>query len=184
MFTVVAQHQTVITSARHLPLTDCTARRANQCRLHWQFVFVRHSRHFLAHFRTARFLSLYLRQEARIFYLSDVVPCTCSLSSLAGDISTSESFLKALGRGSETKISFDTWDALWKTDGLALKKAGLAVRDRRCVAFYHSIRARGDRLDRYILWAMERYRQNDDPSEFAHEVKPKKKIRGCVSCSS
>jgi len=77
------------------------------------------------------------------------------------DIPTPESFLKAIGRGSETKISFDTWDALWKTDGLALKKAGLSVRDRR-----------------YILWAMERYRQNDDPSEYAHEVKPRKKIRG------
>ncbi|KAH9969591.1 IGR protein motif-domain-containing protein [Russula dissimulans] len=78
-----------------------------------------------------------------------------------GDIPTPESFLKAIGRGSETKISFDTWDALWKADGLALKKAGLSVHDRR-----------------YILWAMERYRQNDDPSEYAHEVKPKKKIRG------
>jgi hypothetical protein len=48
-----------------------------------------------------------------------------------GDISTPETFLKAIGRGSETKISFDTWDDLWKTNGLALKKAGLAVRDRR-----------------------------------------------------
>lgn len=53
---------------------------------------------------------------------------------VAGDISTPESFLKAIGRGCETKISFDTWDDLWKTNGLALKKAGLAVRDRRCVA--------------------------------------------------
>ena len=35
-------------------------------------------------------------------------------------------------------------------------------------------------LDRYILWAMERYRQRDDPSDYAHEAKPKKKIRGCV----
>jgi hypothetical protein len=48
-----------------------------------------------------------------------------------GDITTPESFLKAIGRGSETKVSFDTWDALWKIDGLALKKAGVAVRDRR-----------------------------------------------------
>ena len=55
--------------------------------------------------------------------------------SFAGDITTPESFLKAIGRGSEKKITFDTWDALWKTDGQALKKAGLAVRDRRCVLF-------------------------------------------------
>jgi hypothetical protein len=55
--------------------------------------------------------------------------------SFAGDITTPETFLKAIGRGSETKMTFDTWDALWKTDGQALKKAGLAVRDRRCVLF-------------------------------------------------
>ncbi|KAI0004523.1 IGR protein motif-domain-containing protein [Russula compacta] len=78
-----------------------------------------------------------------------------------GDISTPESFLKAIGRGCETKISFDTWDNLWRTNGLALKKAGLGVRDRR-----------------YILWAMEHYRQSDEPSDYAHEAKPKKKIRG------
>lgn len=78
-----------------------------------------------------------------------------------GDISTPEDFLKAIGRSSETKISFDTWDDLWKTNGEALKKAGLATRDRR-----------------YILWAMEHYRQGDHPSDYAHETKPKKKIRG------
>jgi len=78
-----------------------------------------------------------------------------------GDISKPEDFLKAIGRGSETKISFDTWESLWKTNGVALKKAGLAVRDRR-----------------YILWAMERYRQMDNPSDYAHEARPKKKIRG------
>ena len=58
-----------------------------------------------------------------------------TLPFLTGDISTPESFLKAIGRGSETKISFDTWDDLWKTNGPSLKKAGLAVRDRRCVVF-------------------------------------------------
>jgi hypothetical protein len=54
---------------------------------------------------------------------------------VAGDISTPEAFLKAIGRGSETKISFDKWDDLWKANGLALRKAGLAVRERRCVTF-------------------------------------------------
>jgi hypothetical protein len=53
--------------------------------------------------------------------------------SFEGDITTPASFLKAIGRGSETKLSFDTWDALWRTDGQALKKAGVTVRDRRCV---------------------------------------------------
>jgi hypothetical protein len=36
-----------------------------------------------------------------------------------------------------------------------------------------------DSLDRYILWAMEHYRQGDHHSDYAHEAKPKKKIRGC-----
>ena len=54
-----------------------------------------------------------------------------ALTFVAGDISTPEDFLKAIGRRSETKISFDTWDSLWKTNGQALKKAGLATRDRR-----------------------------------------------------
>jgi hypothetical protein len=78
-----------------------------------------------------------------------------------GNIATPEEFLKAIGRGSETKITFDTWDSLWKTNGLSLKKAGVAVRDRR-----------------YILWAMERYRRQEEPSDYAYEAKPKKKIRG------
>jgi len=82
-----------------------------------------------------------------------------------GDISTPESFLRAIGRSSETKLSVDGWEALWKTNSLALKKAGLAVRDRR-----------------YILWAMERYRQGDDPSDYAHEVKPKKKNKRPWAC--
>jgi IGR protein motif len=101
-----------------------------------------------------------------------------ALTFVAGDISTPEHFLKAIGRSSETKISFDTWDDLWKTNGQALKKAGLATRDRRYVAFAETVGLMSDSLDRYILWAMEHYRQGDYPSDYAHEAKPKKKIRG------
>jgi hypothetical protein len=104
-----------------------------------------------------------------------------ALTSVAGDISTPGDFLKAIGRSSETKISFDTWDDLWKTNSQALKKAGLATRDRRYVAFAETIGLMSDSLDRYILWAMEHYRQGDYPSDYAHETKPKKKIRGCAS---
>jgi hypothetical protein len=102
-----------------------------------------------------------------------------ALTFVPGDISTPGDFLKAIGRSSETKISFDTWDDMWKTNGQALKKAGLATRDRRYVAFAETIVLMIDSLDRYILWAMEHYRQGDYPSEYAHEPKPKKKIRGC-----
>jgi hypothetical protein len=102
-----------------------------------------------------------------------------ALTFFAGDISNPQDFLKAIGRGSETKISFDTWDDLWKTNGQALKKAGLATRDRRYVAFAETMGLMSDSLNRYILWAMEHYRQGDRPSEYTHEPKPKKKIRGC-----
>lgn len=30
---------------------------------------------------------------------------------------------------------------------------------------------------------MERYRRQEEPSDYAHEAKPKKKIRGCVGSS-
>ena len=102
-----------------------------------------------------------------------------ALTFIAGDISAPEDFLKAIGRSSETKITFDTWDSLWKANGQALKKAGLATRDRRYVAFAETIGLMSDSLNRYILWAMEHYRQGNYPSDYAHEAKPKKKIRGC-----
>jgi hypothetical protein len=72
---------------------------------------------------------------ARGAYISPLAQTCKAHHFVAGNISTPETFLKAIGRGSETKITFDTWEHLWKTNGLALKKAGLAVRDRKCVAF-------------------------------------------------
>ncbi|EGN98365.1 hypothetical protein SERLA73DRAFT_138756 [Serpula lacrymans var. lacrymans S7.3] len=78
-----------------------------------------------------------------------------------GTITTPQEFLKAIGRSCETKLSVDNWDALWKTSGLDLRKSGVSVRDRR-----------------YIMWCMEKYRQNQPLEEFAHEPKPRKKIRG------
>ncbi|KAG1745898.1 uncharacterized protein EDB91DRAFT_1119339 [Suillus paluster] len=78
-----------------------------------------------------------------------------------GKISTPQDFLKAIGRSSETKISIDSWDAFWRTSGWDMKNAGLSIQDRR-----------------YILWCMEKFRQNQPIETFAHEVRPKKKIRG------
>ncbi|KAI8969625.1 IGR protein motif-domain-containing protein [Trametes punicea] len=78
-----------------------------------------------------------------------------------GNITNPEDFLKAIGRSAETKLAVESWEQLWHTDGRQLKKAGLPVRDRR-----------------YILWSMEKYRQGQDPAEFAHPPKPEKKIRG------
>ncbi|OSX59875.1 hypothetical protein POSPLADRAFT_1035388 [Postia placenta MAD-698-R-SB12] len=76
-----------------------------------------------------------------------------------GAISSPSEFLKAIGRSADTKVTAETWEDLWEIDGLQLKKAGLAVRDRR-----------------YILWSMEKFRQGEDPAQFAHPPTPKKKI--------
>ncbi|TFK89577.1 hypothetical protein K466DRAFT_644910 [Polyporus arcularius HHB13444] len=78
-----------------------------------------------------------------------------------GNITSPQDFLKAIGRSAENKLSPESWEQLWHTDGFQLKKAGLGVSERR-----------------YILWSMEKFRQGLDPVEFAHEAKPEKKIRG------
>ncbi|GJE88300.1 IGR protein motif-domain-containing protein [Phanerochaete sordida] len=72
-----------------------------------------------------------------------------------------EAFLKAIGRSADSKITAETWEELWKLDGHRLKAAGVEVKDRR-----------------YLMWCMEKFRQGMDPKDFAHEPKPKKKIRG------
>ncbi|KAF8908988.1 hypothetical protein CPB84DRAFT_1674008 [Gymnopilus junonius] len=80
----------------------------------------------------------------------------------AENIRTTEDFLKAIGRSFETKLDPTTsWEDLWKFNGLALRKAGLAVRDRR-----------------YLLWCMSKYRLGFPIREFANELPSKKVIRG------
>ncbi|RDB17845.1 Protein FYV4, mitochondrial [Hypsizygus marmoreus] len=86
---------------------------------------------------------------------------TRPIPSPRGPIATPSDFLKAIGRSSDTKVTVETWEQLWKTSGHDLKKSGLGVRDRR-----------------YILWCMEKYRHGEPIESFAHEPKPKKTIRG------
>ena len=112
---------------------DLTVTKPIGCPLLSQFVFAHHSCHYVAHFRIAHSLDLCLRQQVLACYVLDMD--FDALTFVAGAISTPADFLKTIGRSSETKISFDTWDDLWKTNGRALKKAGLATRDRRYVAF-------------------------------------------------
>jgi len=76
-------------------------------------------------------------------------------------IQDAKSFLSAIGRSTDSKVKVEEWNELWKLNGQTLKEQGVAVRDRR-----------------YILWAMEKFRQGEDPVKFAHALKPKKKIRG------
>ena len=40
---------------------------------------------------------------------------------------------------------------------------------------------------RYLLWSLEKFRAGDNPKDFAHEARGKKKIRGYVvllACAS
>ncbi|KAF8644425.1 hypothetical protein AX16_008484 [Volvariella volvacea WC 439] len=76
-------------------------------------------------------------------------------------ITTPAEFLKAIGRDSESKLQIEGWEEFWKTDGQAMKKAGVGVKERR-----------------YILWCMEKYRSGMKIQDFAHEPKPKKTVRG------
>lgn len=63
----------------------------------------------------------------------------------------------------DTKMSSapETWDDFWRVSGLDMRKAGVAVRDRR-----------------YILWCMAKFRRGIPVEEFAHEAKKAKTIRG------
>jgi hypothetical protein len=61
----------------------------------------------------------------------DSVRHSSYVGSLAGKIATPANFLKAIGRESDTKVSFDDWSAFWTSDGDALKRAGVGIRDRR-----------------------------------------------------
>lgn len=76
-------------------------------------------------------------------------------------MNTPESFLKGIGRGAEKKVETEEWDKFWELSGKDLKKAGLAIKDRR-----------------YVLWCMEKYRQGMSLSEIAYDPKPKKTVRG------
>ncbi|OBZ71430.1 hypothetical protein A0H81_08403, partial [Grifola frondosa] len=78
-----------------------------------------------------------------------------------GSIAEPADFFKAIGRGTQTKISVETWRMLFELQRDQLKKAGLGVKDRK-----------------YVLWGLEKYRQGEDPADFAHPPTPKKKIRG------
>ncbi|KIY72471.1 hypothetical protein CYLTODRAFT_486309 [Cylindrobasidium torrendii FP15055 ss-10] len=76
-------------------------------------------------------------------------------------IKTPQDFLKAVGRELDTKVTVDSWEALWAKRGKHFKADGLAVRDRR-----------------YLLWCMAKFKAGVPTTVFAHEPPPKKKIRG------
>jgi hypothetical protein len=100
-------------------------------------------------------------------------------STFQGRIQTVSDFLTAIGRSSETKLQAEDWSALWSMGIKELKEAGLDTKDRRYAIDYTitgEITA-GNEYS-YILWCLNKYRAGEDPQQFAHPEKPKKKIRG------
>ena len=109
-----------------------------------------------------------------------------TIPSASGSIASPSDFLKAIGRASETKLSVESWDQLWRLNGLDMRKSGVAVRDRKFVVslyivFFEGVSEPPLVFARYILWCMEKFRAGIPIEEFAHEPPPKKTIRGYVS---
>lgn len=88
---------------------------------------------------------------------------------LLGDISTPKAFLEAISRprrdlaNNSTCVSAlgEDWNEMFALTSEKLKGAGVAVKERK-----------------YILWALEKFRQGQDPAKFAYDVKEPKKVRG------
>ncbi|KDN51422.1 hypothetical protein K437DRAFT_254834 [Tilletiaria anomala UBC 951] len=85
-------------------------------------------------------------------------------------IDTPSAFLAAISRAPRRDLASDSniatalgedWSEMFKLRGDDLKKKGVSVAERR-----------------YLLWALERFRQGQDPKKFAYQPKPKKLVRG------
>lgn len=104
--------------------------------------------------------------------------------STAGNINSPAAFLKSIGRGAEDKLDVGDWRQFWRMGGSELRAANVDTKDRKFVNISPDVLLllmiylllHG--CYRYILWAMEKFRQGYDPKDFAYPPKPKKKIRG------
>lgn len=84
-------------------------------------------------------------------------------------INTPKAFLEAISKTRRNLAENSTcvnavgedWDAMFRLTSEKLKGEGVSVQDRK-----------------YLLWALEKYRQGEHPREFAHDIKKKKKVRG------
>ena len=87
----------------------------------------------------------------------------------AGSINTPKAFLEAISKTRHNLAESSTcvnavgedWDAMFRLTSEKLKGEGVSVQERK-----------------YLLWALEKYRQGGDPRAFAYDVKKKKKVRG------
>lgn len=90
-------------------------------------------------------------------------------ASYADSINTPKAFLEAISKTRRNLAENSTcvnavgedWDAMFRLTSEKLKGEGVSVQDRK-----------------YLLWALEKYRQGGNPREFAYDIKKKKKVRG------
>ncbi|WFC93940.1 hypothetical protein MBRA1_000566 [Malassezia brasiliensis] len=86
-----------------------------------------------------------------------------------GSINTPKAFLEAISKTRRNLAESSTcvnavgedWDAMFRLTSEKLKGEGVSVQERK-----------------YLLWALEKYRQGGDPHSFAYDIKKKKKVRG------
>jgi len=96
---------------------------------------------------------------------------------------TVKTLLVTFGRGCDTKfpdVESMSWEELFRMNKQKLAKIGMEPKERRYVHFFCGLHQRLMHSVRYILWCLEKFRQGEDPKEYAREPPPKKKHRGCV----
>ncbi|PWZ00937.1 hypothetical protein BCV70DRAFT_159326, partial [Testicularia cyperi] len=75
-----------------------------------------------------------------------------AISGTRRDLASNSSLVSLLG---------EEFTNIFSTSSASLKQAGVTTKDRR-----------------YFLWAVEKFRQGQDPKSFVIDAKPKKKVRG------
>lgn len=99
-------------------------------------------------------------------------------------MSSAKDFLTAVGRDLDKRVNVEKWEDLFLMRRNDFKKLGVNVQDRKWVVLrslcLNSVQLFLTTNYRYVMWAMQKYRFGIEPQAFAHPVKPKKKIRGCV----
>ena len=87
-------------------------------------------------------------------------------------IDTPQKFLHAISKQPRRDLQADSsvveavgedWKAFFTMKSQSFEERGVGAKERK-----------------YILWAMERFRQGYNPYNIAYNPKPKKVVRGCV----
>ncbi|WFD37476.1 uncharacterized protein MJAP1_000420 [Malassezia japonica] len=86
-----------------------------------------------------------------------------------GSVDTPKAFLEAISKTRRNLAENSTcvsalgedWEAMFRLTSEKLKGEGVSPQHRK-----------------YILWSLEKFRQGEDPKEFAYDIKKKKKVRG------